>query len=480
MKMKRFPNLVILTVAVSVTFCSCKKEEPLSSEEITTIISDAYIYAYPLITMKLTADKATNVLQPTNLGFAPYNQFSHRHTIPDYNFTSVVSPNVDTFYSSSYMDLKDEPVVLSVPDATLFKPEGESSRYYVMQFMDAWSNVFAAPGVRTTGTGAGIFLISGPDWSGQVPGGMIHYSSPTNLVWLLGRIMVKDSTDIQSVVGFQNALSLMPLSAWPGPYSPPQGEVNASVDMVTAPVTQVANMELEKYFQMVCDLMVENPAASYDNEMVENMSKLGIDPGANFSLSDFSDSEQLAIMEGYASGQAELESLVNSVEVESKNGWIYFLHNMGDYGDNYNTRAYIASIGLGANLPEDAVYPSAYVDIAHQPLINSNKYTITFPDGQTPPANGFWSITMYDQNQFLVYNPINRYCLASYSDLKTDEDGSVTLYIQKDTPGADRESNWLPTPQNPNSSFNLKMRIYWPGSSVLNDEWEIPGVVKVD
>ncbi|MFO7617188.1 MAG: DUF1254 domain-containing protein [Bacteroidales bacterium] len=477
---KLFPRIVVLILTISVTFLSCKKEKPLSNEEISAIVTEAYIYAYPLITMKITADKATNVVHANDRGFAPFNQFSHRHTMPDHNFTMVVSPNVDTFYSSAFLDLENGPMVLSVPDATLFKPEGEPWRYYLMQLTDAWSNVFAAPGVRTTGTGPGLFLISGPDWSGQVPAGMIHYPSPTNLVWVIGRTIVKDPADIQTVIAFQNSLALMPLSAWPGPYDPPSGTYDASIDMVTPPVAMVANLDVETYFQLLCDLMVQSPAASYDGAMVDDLAKLGITPGAEFSLSDFTESEQDAIKGGFAAGQAKMSTLGTTVQGNNRNGWKYLLQGIGTYGDQYNTRAYVAMIGLGANLPEDAVYPSADVDIANQPLNNSNNYTITFPAGQTPPAQGFWSITMYDKNNFLVYSPILRYALGSYSGLVPNEDGSVTLYLQKDSPGIDKESNWLPTPQDDNSPFNLKMRIYWPGPTVLNDQWEVPGIVKVN
>jgi hypothetical protein len=225
---------------------------------------------------------------------------------------------------------------------------------------------------------------------------------------------------------------------------------------------------------------VKNPAASYDSEMVKNLEKLGIAPGANFNLSGFSETDQAAIMSGYASGQAEMGTLVNSITGYNQNGWKYLLQGMGAYGDNYKARAYVASIGLGANLPEDAVYPAAFVDKDQQPLINNNRYTITFPAGQTPPANGFWSITLYNKNQFLVYNPILRYSVGSYSGLVPNNDGSITIYIQKDSPGIDKESNWLPAPQDANSSFNLKMRIYWPSQAVLDNQWVIPGVVKVD
>jgi hypothetical protein len=292
--------------------------------------------------------------------------------------------------------------------------------------------------------------------------------------------MVRDSADIQTVIAFQNGMSLMPLSAWPGPYDPLSGTVDASIDMITPPAILIANLGVEAFFQSLCDMMAENPAASYDSEMVHDLAKLGIAPGAEFKLSGFSESEQEAIQAGYASGQAGLGTLLGSIQGNNRNGWRYLLQGIGAFGDDYNMRAYIARIGFGANLPEDAVYPSAVVDIANQPLNNDYNYTITFPEGETPPAQGFWSVTMYNNNQFLVNNPINRYALGSYSGLTQNDDGSITLYIQKNSPGIGKESNWLPTPQGDHSPFNLKMRIYWPDASVLNNQWEIPGVVKVN
>lgn len=458
----------------------CEKDEPPVIDETAQIIKDAYIYAYPLISMKTTANVVTNVVHTTDRGFAPYNQFSHRNEIPDYNFTSVVSPNVDTFYSSAWLDLDEEPMVLSVPDATLYKPENAPWRYYMIQMMDAWSNVFAAPGVRTTGTEAQSFLISGPNWSGSVPGGMTHYVSPTRLVWLLGRTMVKGTDDKATVQAFQNNMSLMPLSAWPGSYNPPDGVFNDSIDMATPPVNQVAALPVETYFQMLSDLMVDNPAASYDIAIVQKLTQLGITPGGEFKLSDYSKSEQRAIRAGYADGQVQLANLASTIQRIIKNGWSYMLDNVGNYQDHYDLRAYVAKIGLGANLPEDAVYPFTTYDIALDPLNTNYKYTITFPAGETPPARGFWSLTMYTADHFLAQNPIDRYAISSYMDYQLNDDGSLTLYLQKDSPGIEKISNWLPTPQDANSSFNLMLRIYWPEQRVLDNQWEVPGVVKVN
>lgn len=250
--------------------------------------------------------------------------------------------------------------------------------------------------------------------------------------------------------------------------------------MATPPVEQVAALPVETYFQMLCDLMVDNPAASYDTAIIEKLAQLGITPGGEFKLSDYSESEQTAIKAGYANGQAVLANLASTVQRITKNGWSYMLDKVGDYQDHYDLRAYVAKVGLGANLPEDAVYPVTTYDIAGAPLNTSYKYTITFPPGETPPARGFWSLTMYTAHHFLAQNPIERYNIGSYMDYQLNDDNSLTLYIQKDNPGIEKISNWLPTPQDANSSFNLILRIYWPEQRVLNNQWEVPGVVKVN
>jgi hypothetical protein len=476
----RVSRAIVLILVLSLVLNSCKKDEPPVNDDTAQIINDAYIYAYPLISMKITANVATNVVHTTDRGYAPYNQFSHRNEIPDYSFTSVVSPNVDTFYSSGWLDLDEEPMVLFVPDATLYKPDNAPWRYYVIQMMDTWSNVFAAPGVRTTGTEARSFLISGPNWSGSVPGEMTQYISPTRLVWVLVRTMVKGADDVETVEAFQNGMSLMPLSVWPGPYNAPDGVINSNIDMTTAPVDQVAELQVEAYFQMLCDLMVDNPASSYDMAMVQKLAQVGITPGGEFKLSDYSESEQSAIKAGYADGQLELANLANTVHRIVENGWSYMLDNVGDFQDHYDLRAYVANVGLGANLPQDGVYPFTPYDITNEPLNTAYKYTITFPPGETPPARGFWSLTMYTADHFLAQNPINRYAIGSYMDYQLNEDSSLTLYIQKDSTGIEKMSNWLPTPQHANSGFNLMLRIYWPEQKVLDNQWEVPGVVKVN
>ena len=460
---------------------SCKKDATSPNDEIAQIISDAYIYAYPIITMKITNDVVTNTVQPYSpAGLAPINQFVHCHGFPDPSFTSIVSPNVDTFYSNAWLDLEQEPIVISVPDATLYAPAGRDWRYYMIEMTDAWTNVFACPGERTNSADAHNFLITGPGWSGNVPGDMIQCKSPTNMVWVDGRIMVKNLDDAETAIAFQNAMSMMPLSAWPGPYTPPNGHFDDSIDMHTTPPVQVMNLTVQQYFQILCDMLVDNPAASYDSAMIRDLAKVGITPGAVFDLSSFSADEQKAINAGYAEGQNRFSHLSNTVPRTYSNGWGYFVDGIGEYGDDYEARAYIAMVGFGANLALDAVYPNIDVDINNDSLNNNNQYTITFPPGQTPPNKGFWSVTMYNNKHLLVENAIDRYALGSNFDLHYNPDSSLTLYIQKDNPGAEKESNWLPTSEIANENFNLIMRIYWPDQNVLNKQWEVPAVVKVN
>ena len=471
--------MVLLVLSFMVN--SCKKDEPSPDAEISQIISDAYIYAYPIVMMKVTYDVGTNTIKPYGpFAQSPVNQFVHCHSFADPSYTKVVAPNVDTFYSNAWLDLGQEPMVISVPDATLYKPVGSDWRYYEIELIDAWTNVIGSPGVRTTSTQANAFLISGPKWSGTVPGGMIHYPSPTDLVWVVGRTMIKDTSDLATVVAFQTAWSLMPLSAWPGPYIPPDGTVDDNIDMVTPLADQVNSMQVQEFFQILCDMLTDNPAASYDSAMIKDLSKVGITPGAVFDLSSFPESQQKAINAGYEDGKSRFGNLSDVVPRTYSNGWGYFVDGIGDYGNDYETRAYVAIVGFGANLPEDAVYPKVEVDNTNQPLHNINKYTITFPPGQTPPNSGFWSITMYNEQYFLVENPINRYAVGSYNDLQYNPDNSLTLYIQQSPPDAEFQSNWLPSLVSDTGKFNLMMRIYWPDESILNKEWEVPAVVRVD
>lgn len=456
---------------------SCKKDSQNEDEipkDIKEIVKQAFVYGYPLILMKRTRNVMTAVSAPLG-GRAPIQQFAHVKKFPDFNFKDVVSPNVDAFYSTAWLDLAKEPIVVSVPDAKLLAPDNREERYYLLEMLDGWSNVFDSPGTRTTGSAAQDFVVVGPNWTGDVPGGLKKISSPTNMVWILGRVQAINESDISKVFEFQSKLLLTPLSRWGTAYTPPTVPIEPFDP--APPVLQVANMNMETFLQELADLMKDNPPAAYDANMLKMLKQINVEPGKKIDFSTFSEKDIQAMKDGYSAAQGSLKQLVGGLDIENKNGWGYMTKNIGVYGNNYEDRAAIALIGLGANLPEDAVYPKTTADRTGQTLNTNKKYTMTFPKGELPPAKSFWSITMYNQEQFLAENPIERYAVGSKDSFRYNSDSSLTIYIQKDSPSEEWVSNWLPTPQGDGLSFNMMMRLYWPEQKVLDGNWSPPGII---
>lgn len=225
--------------------------------------------------------------------------------------------------------------------------------------------------------------------------------------------------------------------------------------------------------------MKDNPPAAYDGPMLEKLNILGLVAGKPFDLASKPLAASIAIKEGYAAGKVKLRALVSHSGGTPVNGWTVMTSGIGEYGDNYEVRAITAVVGLGANLPEDAVYPRTAIDGTGEPMANTGRYVLTFEPGQWPPANAFWSLTLYDSDQALVKNSINRYALGDRSNLVSNPDGSLTIYIQKDPVAGVMVNNWLPTPQGENQAFNLVMRVYWPKSEMLDGRWVVPPVQRV-
>lgn len=475
MKIPRILHRASLTacLALLATSMACRAAEgPVQA--IPDAI-DAYIYGYPLVTMEMTRRVMTNVAAPNGTR-SPMGQFVRMRTYPSASFRDVTAPNADTLYTTAWVDVGREPWILSLPDA--------HGRYYLFPMLDGWTNVFQVPGKRTTGTGAQTYAICGPGWKGKLPAGVVKYQSPTSLVWLLGRIYCTGTPeDYATVHKMQDAISLVPLSAYGKPYTPPAGKVDPSIDMKTAVRDQVNNLSAEEYFNLLAKLMAANPPAKADKPMVEKMAKLGIVPGQPFDgskldplarkgLSDVPKIANARIMrwmkEGILAGDSKLE-----------NGW-FFTTMTGIYGTDYIQRALITAIGLGANRPQDAIYPTSEGPSVVSTYTGAKKYVMHFPKGQLPPVNGFWSLTMYDANYFFVANPINRYSISARQNLKANADGSVDLYIQNQSPGAANESNWLPAPK---GKFILMLRMYWAKTSspsIINGTWKIPAVKAVN
>lgn len=429
---------------------------------------EAYIFGYPLVTMELTRRVMTNAATPGPI-HAPMGQFVRMRTYPDASFRDVTAPNADTLYTTAWIDVGKEPWVLSIPDM--------KGRYFLFPMLDGWTNVFEVPGSRTTGTGAQTYAITGPGWKGTLPAGVVEYKSPTAIVWLLGRIYCTGTPeDYAAVHALQDQFKIVPLSAWGKDWTPPAGKVDPSIDMKTAVREQVNALSGVDYFKLLAELLKANPPAAADAPVLPALAQVGVVPGKDFDPSA-ADPSVLNRVPKIAFDKIMLH-FVTGGDFKRVNGWLYSTH-MGVYGTDYAQRALVTAIGLGANRPEDAIYPmstKAGGGLIGRKYDGANKYVMHFPKGQLPPAKGFWSLTMYDEGYFFVANPINRYSISERQNLKTNPDGSVDLYIQHESPGADKESNWLPAPA---GRFQLMLRLYWPNPadpSILDGSWTIPPV----
>ena len=438
---------------------------------LTSAAVDAYIYGYPLVTMELTRRSFTNVVKPDGKN-APMGYFVNVPKYPPASDKRVTAPNADTLYSTAWIDVGKEPYILHVPN--------EHGRYYLMPMLSGYTDVFADPGKRTTGTDAADFAITGPGWTGTLPAGIkAEYKSPTSIVWVLGRTYSTGTpADYAAVNAIQAKYKLTPLSAWGKPYTPPPGEVNPAWD-IKAPVReQVNSMDGATYFKLLADLMKTNPPAAADAPMVTTMAKIGLVPGQDFDPANLTPEQSAAVQAAPLPAQASIMGLLS--EVKLTNGWSVITEDIGVYGTDYRLRALVTAIGLGANRPQDAIYPVGEVDADGKPFDGAKRYILHFPSGQLPPVNGFWSLTMYDDQYFFVPNKLNRYTLSARNKLKHNADGSVDLYLQATSPGAAKISNWLPTPAT--GKFIPMLRLYWPKQtppSILDGTWMPPPIQAV-
>ncbi|HMO84024.1 MAG TPA: DUF1254 domain-containing protein [Lacipirellulaceae bacterium] len=469
----RFSAVIVLAVCAAVGTTSPSAAQSLSPAEAKQLAVEAYIYGYPLITMEMTRRVLTNVAQAEGTR-APMGHLIRLREYPTAAFRDVTAPNADTLYTTAFIDVGSEPYVLSIPDA--------HDRYYLFPMLDAWTEVFQAPGKRTTGTGPQKYAITGPNWTGSLPEGVEQYKSPTSLVWILGRIYCTGMPeDYAAVHRMQDEVSLVPLSAYGKSYSPPEGKVDPSIDMKTPVRDQVNALSTEAYFSLLAELLKDNPPSAADAPMVAKLKKLGIVPGEPVDLAKLGDAAVAALQDVPKLGFGEIMGHFKEAG-KDLNGWT-FTTQAGVYGVDYLQRAFVTAIGLGANRPEDAVYPTSETGADGQPYLGTNKYVMHFAKGQFPPVNGFWSLTMYNEQMFFVDNPLNRYTLSARDKFTTNADGSVDLYLQHENPGGDKEANWLPAPA---GRFIPMLRLYWPKEpapsalSILNGTWTPPAIRKAD
>jgi hypothetical protein len=437
-------------------------EDLVEGAEDFRAASDAYVYGYPLVTMEMTRRVLTNGPQVEGTR-GPMGQVIKMRAYPDASFRDVTAPNADTLYTTSFFDVGDEPWVLSVPDM--------KGRYFLLPFLDGWTNVFAVPGSRTTGTQAQTFAITGPGWSGAAPEGLTQLKSPTAIVWLLGRIYCTGTPeDYAEVHALQDAFKLQPLSTWGKDYTPPAGKVDPAIDMKKPVRDQVNGLSTVEFFTLLADLMKRNPPAPADAPALERFKAIGLIPGQGF------DGKALDSRWDRLLPQLSYDRIMlHAMSLKRENGWL-FTTKTGLYATNYLQRAFITAVGLGANRPQDAVYPMSQRASLLEAYEGGNTYTLRFEKGQLPPVKGFWSLTMYDEQMFFVANPINRYSMSLRTNPKLEPDGSLVILIQNENPGPDKEANWLPAPK---GKFHLMLRLYWPDEnepSILDGSWVVPAV----
>lgn len=455
-----------LLASLAIVFAATASVTSPAAAAVDDAAVDAYIYGYPLVTMEYTRRVMTNVSRPTGK-LAPMGEFAHLRSYPTPNDKEVTAPNADTLYSLAWLDLTRDAYVFTIPDS--------KDRYFLMPMLDGFTNVFQVPGKRTTGTKLQRYLIAGPGWSGEVPPGVTKYESATNLVWILGRTYCNGTPeDYEAVHAFQNGLSLVPAQWYGKAFSQAVPSADPKLDMKTVIRDQVHALDATAYFTLLAKLLKTNPPTAADAPMVEKLAKVGIKAGADFDRAsvDPAIAATFDVVPKLAQGKIMGHMKQAGTMV---NGWT-FSEKTGVYGTDYLQRAFITAVGLGANRPQDAVYPTAEIDGEGKPLNGANKYVVHFDKGKFPPAKAFWSITMYDADYFFVPNPLDRYTVSSRFPFKLNDDGSLDLVIQHESPGKDKEANWLPAPA---GKFILMMRLYWPEESMLDGSWKIPPVTTV-
>lgn len=459
MRIFRYLALSALALIAAVLALAAESAPPaaaaaLAPAELRRIAAEAYIYLYPLVTMDVTRRVQ---LDPRQAEPKTINRLNHSRAYPDASFRTVVRPNFDTLYTMAWIDLSAGPVVVRVPDT--------KGRYYLLQFLDMWTDSFALPGTRTSGNGAGTFALVAPGWRGALPKGVSRIDAPTQWVWMIGRIQTNGPSDYSSVHAIQDGMAMAPLRraapAKPGPEFP--------LNLSRPPKEIVDAMPAAEFVAYAMQLLRTTAPHATDWSQLERVRRSGLEQAAVFSTA------QAAVIEaGIADARREIAIREGTINLPV-NGWSYGTDTVGVYGNYYLKRAIIARRGLGANPPEDAVYLNAYLDGAGQPLTGGKTYRLHFDKGNLPPAGAFWSLTLYDSDGFPVANSANRFAIGDRDPLRFNADGSLDLAIQPEKPDGELSANWLPTPGS--GKIALSIRIYAPRDEVLSRGWTPPPVV---
>ena len=457
--------------AVLFSFClsfPANAASQVTADEAYEIGMEAYIYLYPLVTMDVTRRVLTNFEPGVKQGMGPMNMFSHMRTFPPADFREVVKPNFDTLYSSAWLDLSEEPMIVSASDT--------GGRYYLLPMIDMWTDVFAVPGKRTSGTKAAHWAVVPPGWQGKLPKGVERIDAPTPYIWIIGRTQTNGPADYAAVNEIQDGYKITPLSRWGKAPEPVAVKIDPSVDMKTPPSRLINEMPAAKFFAYGAELMAKYPPHITDWSQLSRMKRIGMEPGKPFDLTKADPAIRVALEQAPPDAIKAIQAKYQT-QARVVNGWQMNTDTMGVWGNYYLKRAVTAMTGLGANQPEDALYPQSLTDADGKPFVGGNRYLLHFAKSELPPAGAFWSLTMYDAEGFPVANPIKRYAIGDRDALAYNRDGSLDIYIQPESPGKDRESNWLPSPKS--GALNITMRLYAPKAEALDGRWNPPPIMKV-
>ncbi|WP_201453938.1 DUF1254 domain-containing protein [Ensifer adhaerens] len=438
-------------------------DSALTADEARAIAKDAYIYGFPLVdSYRVQHSYFVDHGNPEfKSGWNTLNNTARVYTPDD---KAIQTPNSDTPYSFLGADLRAEPLVLTVPAV-------EKERYYSLQFVDMYTFNFAYVGSRATGSEAGTFLLAGPGWKGETPPGInAVIRSETEFAFVLYRTQMFDPADIENVKKIQAGYRVEPLSSFLGQPAPAPA---AAVDFIT-PLSAADEKTSPDFYRVLNFILQYCPTHPSETALMQRFADLNIGAGKTFDITAFSPEIQKAITDGMADAWAAFkehkETEIDTGKASSADafGTREFLKN------DYMQRMSGAVLGIYGNSKDEALYPAYFVDDQKKPLIGSGHYTLRFEPGQLPPVNAFWSLTLYELPSSLLYaNPLNRYLINSpmLPNLQKDADGGVTLYVQHESPGPDKEANWLPAPSGP---FFTAMRLYWPKPDALDGKWKAP------
>jgi hypothetical protein len=435
----------------------------LTSTQARGLGAEAFAFGFPLLLMSATMRRTAAEDSPG--GAIGPNRFAHLSRFPDPTFRAIVAANPDTLYSLAWLDLATEPLLLQLPDT--------GGRSYLMPLMDAWTNVFASLAPHTAGDEGETLAIAGPGRrGGDVPPGARRIDAPTNHVWAIYHLHARGPADLDASRAIQQDLRLAPIEPPGAPHAPPGSFDISALDPLPSAHQQVMDMGAEEFLAQLATQMTINPPATVDAPMLERLAGIHLHPGERFDWSGLSTTTREGLVAGLEDGK---EMVAAGAPEETENGWQVVHTGAGSYGIDYLRRARTANFALGVNRPEDAIFPISVVDSAGQRLSGAHRYTLSFESGALPPVDALWSLAVYDLDQLLVDNSLDRYALGSRDELELDHSGSLHIAIQHDPPEGS-SANWLPTPE---GGFYLMLHMYRPSGRALDGDWVVPPLHRV-